>query len=72
MPFAKGLSSYSDEHLGYRKEIPVNHFVEHVLCWSLGDCIDHRIQEELRHATETRELLDEFCSQADQRSRRRA
>ncbi|KAF9502558.1 hypothetical protein BS47DRAFT_1403489, partial [Hydnum rufescens UP504] len=25
--------------------------------------------EELRHATETRELLDEFCSQADQRSR---
>ncbi|KAF9506106.1 hypothetical protein BS47DRAFT_1385686 [Hydnum rufescens UP504] len=82
MPFAKALSSNSDgtshgvadpllidEELRYRKEIPVNQFVEHMLYYSLGDRIDHRILEELCDAKETRGLLDEFCSQADQTNR---
>ncbi|KAF9506112.1 hypothetical protein BS47DRAFT_461647 [Hydnum rufescens UP504] len=83
MSFAKALSSYSDgtshgvadskhlidEDLRYRKAIPVNYFVEHMLCCSLGDCIDHWILEELCDAKETRELLDEFCFRADERSR---
>jgi hypothetical protein len=47
----------------------VNQFVEHMLCCSFEDHVDHRIPEELCDAKETRERLNEFRSQADQRSR---
>ncbi|KAF9502646.1 hypothetical protein BS47DRAFT_1490651 [Hydnum rufescens UP504] len=60
MPFAKGVSSFPDgtshgvadpkllidEDLRHQKEIPMNQFVEHMLCYSFGDHIDRRIPED--------------------------
>ncbi|KAF9506115.1 hypothetical protein BS47DRAFT_461580 [Hydnum rufescens UP504] len=76
-PFAKGVSSHSDESsrgvaelrplidedLKYRKEIPVDQFVEHMLCYSLGGSIDDPALKQLCAAKDTKDLLEEFCSQ---------